>query len=437
MLGNYRIVREIGRGATAVVYEAEHCPLGCRVAIKVLRAELLGNPRAEARLAREARLAASLAHPHVARVYDICRADGAVFLAMELADQGTLAAHVGHQAMPLSRIIELFLPILSATAHAHERGVVHRDLKPANVLLAIDRFGDLVPKVTDFGVGKAPWMDGERLTEDGRLIGTLQYMAPEQARDAKSAEAAADQYALGVMLYEALTRRLPYSGESPVECIQAFIAGGAPPPSRIAEHLPREIDKVVMRAMQIEPSARFPSVKALGAALLPFAPQGAWATWARELRGEPATGNTVDDVRGGDMAVAAAEAVEGARPRPPRRIPWLVPLALGAACGVGAMAASSPTQTAGAPRAGCPDAPAAAAVAPTIDPLACPTVASPESTQTAQGAIHVERLEPKLRPRGLRPARAAGVAPAASTVPPAAAKIVPEPSGPNHAPIIE
>jgi serine/threonine-protein kinase len=277
------------------VYEAVHEALGKRVALKVFRGGAGEHATARARFAREARIAASLRHPNIAEVYDFGRTDDADYLALELADRTTLAELLEREGvLSLSRVVDLFLPIISAIAYAHEHGVVHRDLKPANILLAQDRFGALVPKVADFGIGKTSSPNDARLTDDGRLLGTLAYMAPEQVRDARTAEAAADQYAIGMMLYEALTGTLPYEAPTTLERMNAILAGGASAPSQVVAAQGGDadglgaIDELVLRAIHVRVDGRYPSVKALGAALLGFATGQTWSTWAREL--------TLDDV---------------------------------------------------------------------------------------------------------------------------------------------
>jgi serine/threonine protein kinase len=193
-LSTYTIDRELGRGGMAVVYAGRHESLGRPVALKVLAAHLAGDPRFTARFLREARIAARLSHPNLVKTYDITEHDGLPCIVMELAPGGTL------EGGSLTR--DEAAHVAAGLAYAHEQGVVHRDLKPANIL----RGGDGEPKVADFGIAKA--LDETQLTETGAIIGTLRYLAPEQAAG-HAAGPEADVYALGVVLDELLSEKAP------------------------------------------------------------------------------------------------------------------------------------------------------------------------------------------------------------------------------------
>lgn len=283
-LGAYTIEREIGRGGMATVYEAVHAELGRRVAIKVLNEATADRPVAMARLTREARLVARLNHPHIVTAIDFGRWEGRPYLVMERLTGSTLAAHRNERGrLPLAELIEIFLPLASAVAAAHANGIVHRDLKPSNVMLARRGGSSFHPTVLDFGISSGDDGQDADLTSTGAIIGTVSYLAPEQARGARYATAQSDQYALGVMLYECATGELPFRGEGSYETLHAIVTSDVRPPSEVVPALPCELDEVVARAMHRDPARRYPSVRALGRALLAFANERSLALWRDEF----------------------------------------------------------------------------------------------------------------------------------------------------------
>jgi serine/threonine-protein kinase len=284
--GKYAIIRELGSGGMAHVFEGRHPDLSSAVAVKVLRPSIAAQPQAAARFWREAKVAAQIRHPNVVKVFDIGSQDGVPYMVMEFLqgrDLQTLLARKG--PLPLTSIVELFLPIFSAVRTAHEAGVVHRDLKPANVMLTHRPPRAVHPFVLDFGISKVAGDDGEgMLTRSESLLGTVQYMAPELTRGAKFATAQSDQYALGVMLYECATGKRPFSGASHYELMHAIVTASLMPPS-LVRSLPPEFDSIVLKAMSREPSQRFASVQALGRALLSLGECATWHIWQSEFVG--------------------------------------------------------------------------------------------------------------------------------------------------------
>ena len=244
--GRYRISGRIARGGMASVYEATDIRLDRTVAIKVMHAGLGDGSDDDfaARFVREARAAARLSHPNVVAVYDQGDDDGIVFLAMELITGHTLRDTIAKESpMSPARALALMEPVLSALASAHRAGLIHRDVKPENVLIADD--GRI--KVADFGLAKAISADTQHTATQGVLIGTVSYLAPELVVEGR-ADARADVYAAGVLLYELLTGKKPHEGESPIQVAYKHVHNDVPPPSELAPDLPEYVDALVARA---------------------------------------------------------------------------------------------------------------------------------------------------------------------------------------------
>jgi len=240
----YQIGPRIARGGMASVYEATDLRLDRVVAVKVMHPGMGDDGEFADRFVREARAAARLSHPHVVAVYDQGDEDGTVFLAMEYVPGHTLRDVIRKESpMAPSKALALLDPVLSALAAAHRAGLIHRDIKPENVLIADD--GRV--KVADFGLAKAISADTQHTATGGVLIGTVSYLAPELVVDGK-ADARADVYAAGVVLYELLTGRKPHEGESPIQVAYKHVHEDVPPPSRVVPGLPAYVDALVARA---------------------------------------------------------------------------------------------------------------------------------------------------------------------------------------------
>jgi len=252
----YRITKRIARGGMASVYQAHDERLDRTVAIKIMHAGLgdgSGDDGAfAARFVREARAAARLTHPHVVAVYDQGEDDGTVFLAMEYVPGHTLRDTVIAEApMPARKALAVMEPVLSALSAAHRAGLVHRDVKPENVLISSD--GRQI-KVADFGLARAVTSETQH-TSTGVLIGTVSYLAPELVTDG-TADARADVYAAGVLLYELLTGQKPHAGETPIQVAYKHVHADVPPPSRLVPGLPAYVDALVARATARDKSLR-------------------------------------------------------------------------------------------------------------------------------------------------------------------------------------
>jgi CRP-like cAMP-binding protein/tRNA A-37 threonylcarbamoyl transferase component Bud32 len=284
--GRYEIVRRIGNGGMATVYEARHIDLAKRVALKTLHRWLALRLDVVQRFVQEARTASRIDHPHVLGISDIGVEHDVPFMAMDLLE-GEELAHVLHREGPLpaTRVADLLLPVISAVAAAHEQGILHRDLKPENIFLARRRLRSEHPVLLDFGISKVRDGGMNGLTAADELLGTPPYMSPEQVIDGMAElDARSDQYALGVILYECSTGLLPYRNDDSIPDLLRMIArGGVKPPSTRASSLPRAFDALVLRALSVSRDARFPTVIELGRALLPFASPLVQAVWADEF----------------------------------------------------------------------------------------------------------------------------------------------------------
>ena len=221
--GRYRIMRKLGSGGMANVYLAEDQELGRRVAIKILNDRHAGDDQFVARFRREAKNAASLSHPNIVSIYDRGEAEGTYYIAMEYLDGKSLKELIlARGPAPVSVAVDYARQILAALRFAHRNGLVHRDIKPHNVL--VDGEGRL--KVTDFGIARA---GASQMTEEGSIIGTAQYLSPEQARGTQ-VDQTSDLYSLGIVLYEMLTGAVPFTGDSPVEIAMKHLSATPEPP---------------------------------------------------------------------------------------------------------------------------------------------------------------------------------------------------------------
>ncbi|MEZ4391443.1 MAG: serine/threonine-protein kinase [Polyangiales bacterium] len=285
-LGRYRVLRQIGSGGMATVYEAVHDDLDKRVALKTLHPALALDPEARGRFLREGRAAAKIRHPNVVEVFDVGQEGDTLYLVMEhLAgeDLGTLLGREG--VLASERFVDLTLPVIAAVMTAHEAGVVHRDLKPENIFLAQSRNGAVVPKVLDFGISKMAG-PGPRLTGSAAMLGTPVYMSPEQAQSGQ-VDPRSDQYALGVMLYECATGALPFQAPELYPLLHAIVQGAHKPPRALRPDLDPELDAVIERAMHRDPARRFESMRDFGRALLPFASRTGRGVWREVFGAEP------------------------------------------------------------------------------------------------------------------------------------------------------
>ena len=262
-LGPYEIVAPLGAGGMGEVYRARDTRLDRTVAIKVLPPDMAADPQRQARFRREARAISSLTHPHICTLHDIGEQDGVAFLVMEYLAGETLAHRLLRGALPLGDALRIGAQLADALDTAHRQGLTHRDLKPANVMLATTG-----AKVLDFGLAK--WHEGESaapisavlatapstLTQVGTVVGTLQYMAPEQL-EGKPADARSDLFALGAILYEMTTGRKAFEGTSSASVMAAILSSSPPPMRSLQPVTPPALDRLVRKCLTKDPARRW------------------------------------------------------------------------------------------------------------------------------------------------------------------------------------
>jgi serine/threonine protein kinase len=307
--GDYRVVRLLARGGMGRVFEAEHVPSGRVVALKLPDASASSDPTALRRFRAEGRLLDSVRHPNIVRVFDVGVQDDCPFIVMELLRGETLRARVERQgSLSGDEVVELFMPICDAVATLHDAGIVHRDLKLCNVMLT-EPAGRVTPIILDFGISKdlvAPFGTLGAQTQSGAFVGTPRYLSPEQTLNPKAASPLSDQYAVGIMLYECLTGQSPFAAEVPYALMHAILTAPVVTPSELEPRVTPALDAVVLRAIDRDPSDRFPSLRALARALrettrtrpsqpperatAPRSPTAQGATTGRQARGlDPST----------------------------------------------------------------------------------------------------------------------------------------------------
>src|SRR6476646_10344923 len=258
--GRYRVVRKLGTGGMANVYLAEDQELGRSVAIKMLDERHSQDEQFVERFRREAKNAAGLPHTNIVSIYDRGQAEGTYYIAMEYLEGRTLKELlVTRGPTPLAVAIDYARQILSALGFAHRHGIVHRDLKPHNVVVAPD--GRL--KVTDFGIARS---GTSQMTETGSIIGTAQYLSPEQAKGAPVTPAS-DIYSVGIGLYEMITGSVPFTGDTPLEIAMKHLSTTPLPPSEARPEVPHELDAIVRRALAKNPEHRYQSADEMDADL--------------------------------------------------------------------------------------------------------------------------------------------------------------------------
>ncbi len=259
---HYKLMDCIGKGGMGEVYAAEDSKLHRKVALKVLPQDLAGESERRARFEREAQVIAALNHPNIVTVFSVDEAEGVHFLTMELVQGKTLGALIDNQGMTLTRILELATPLADALAAAHDKGILHRDLKPDNIMVSDD--GRL--KVLDFGLAKLrenlttdepeTQLPTASITGEGRIVGTVAYMSPEQA-EGKALDARSDIFSLGIILYEMATGRRPFAGDTAMSTLSAIIREEPQSITDLNRSLPRYLGRVIKRCLAKDPQRRY------------------------------------------------------------------------------------------------------------------------------------------------------------------------------------
>ena len=272
LLNHYRILRQLGVGGMGEVYEAEDTKLGRKVALKVLPGETARDPRRRERFEREAKAVAALNHPNIVTIYSVEEAAGIDFITMELVEGQTLRQLLPRGGLSLGKVLDLAIPMADAIAAAHQQGITHRDLKPENIL--VSREGRV--KVLDFGLAKVSEVFGgagelsrlptTALTGEGRIVGTIAYMSPEQA-EGKPIDVHSDVFTLGIILYEMSTGERPFKGDTAVSLLSSILKDSPPPVTQINSTLPRDLARIVNRCLMKDPARRFHSAQGLAAEL--------------------------------------------------------------------------------------------------------------------------------------------------------------------------
>ena len=329
--GGYVIGSCIGQGGMARIYRAEHRILRKPVALKVMESALLERPDGRPRFLREGQAAAAVKHPNVVDITDVGVWQGRPYLVMELLEGEDLEHYLGrHKPLAEEDIARIMIPVVAGLVTAHAAGVIHRDLKPSNVFLSRGPDGELVPKLLDFGISK---LHGPLRAFDpsstplGELMGSPMYMSPEAVRGARDLTPQSDQYSLGVILYECVTGRPPFRGDSLLSVLEAVAQGNYESPRRYRPELSTVLEVAILRAMSRDPDDRFPSVRELGRALCEAADQRTRLLWTPSfgVREAPVHRNTASLGSTPFRTGSALAASVGRRRRPP-----LWPLALAA-----------------------------------------------------------------------------------------------------------
>lgn len=264
-IGKYQVLEPLGSGGMARVYRAYHPQLNRYVAIKVLRPDLLEDDAFNGRFHREAQAVAALRHPNIVQVYDFDTQDDLTYMIMELLPGDTLHARLSQyrirsEHMPYGEMVRILLDLLAGLDYAHQQGMIHRDIKPANILLT--QQGQAV--LADFGIAQI--VGGTRHTVSGALLGTLNYMAPEQGLQNIS-DVRSDLYSVGVVFYEMLTRQPPYEAETPLAILLKHVNDPLPLPRDLNPEMPAPFEQVIFKALAKQPDDRYQTAVAMSTAL--------------------------------------------------------------------------------------------------------------------------------------------------------------------------
>jgi serine/threonine protein kinase len=311
-VGPYRIIEQLGQGGMATVYKAYHAALDRYVAIKALHPAFGEDPNFLARFQREARLVAKLEHPNIVPVYDYAEHEGRPYLVMKFIEGDTLKARLTSGPLSSSEINKVVESVGSALGYAHQQGVLHRDIKPSNVLLATD--GQIY--LADFGLARIA-QSGESTLSSDMIMGTPQYISPEQAMGKKELDEGTDIYSFGVMLYEMVVGQVPFNADTPFSIIHDHIYSPLPMPRAINPKIPESVERVLLKALAKERADRYPDVATLVTAF-----KNAWTEAGVPMQGtaitmRPASLKAASTKTADAGATVAAKNVPGKK-----RSPW-------------------------------------------------------------------------------------------------------------------
>jgi len=422
--GRYELLDSVGEGNFSVTYQARDLTLGRTVAVKMLRPQYAADPVFVSRFEREAQVAASVSHPNVVDVYDYGRYRDTFFIAMQYVSGRTLKQTLDQDGrFSVNDAVHAARQILAGLGAIHAAGIIHRDIKPQNVLIGLDGSA----RVTDFGVAHGPLVGP--LTTHGTTVGTASYMAPEQARGGKLSPAT-DLYAVGVVLFELLTGRLPFEADNPMAVMLSHLQDPAPLPTSVAPgvQIPADVQTAVMRALNKDPSQRFASADAMSKVLTEaigsggVAPPRSPSVDAATTQVSPVVTNQVTPVPATAVPASAASQ-ERARNlpapgplapsrRPRRGFGWLPPLVVGLAAiaiagavvvngGLGrGDGGNSPPGAGVATSTGAPATTASGpvSIAGELLPTATPKPAQPTATVPAATSIPTTPPDPTMTP---------------------------------------
>jgi serine/threonine protein kinase len=273
-LGKYRLLAKLGEGGMGAVYKAVQTSVGRTVALKVMSESVVNQPGALARFQREIRAASALDHPNIVAALDADQVGDTHFLVMEYAEGRDLKAWMREFGrLPIDWSVECIRQAALGLEHAHERGLAHRDIKPSNLLVVDDPAGGL-PQVKILDMGLARFTSEAQctvLTQTGQVLGTIDYIAPEQAKDTKGAGIVADIFSLGASLFHMLAGQVPFGGRNPMEKLMARAAKDAPRVSTLRADVPAKLDDIIARMLERDPARRFQTPAEVARALAPFA----------------------------------------------------------------------------------------------------------------------------------------------------------------------
>ncbi|MGZ6347104.1 MAG: serine/threonine protein kinase [Anaerolineales bacterium] len=320
-VGPYRIIEQLGQGGMATVYKAYHAALDRYVALKVLHPAFGEDPNFEARFQREARLVAKLDNLFIVPIYDYSEHDGRPYLVMKFIEGDTLKARLNQGPLTSDEITKVVDSVGSALAYAHKQGVLHRDIKPSNVLVATD--GQMY--LADFGLARIA-QSGESTLSSDMIMGTPQYISPEQAQGLKDLDEGTDIYSFGVMLYEMVVGQVPFSADTPFSIIHDHIYSPLPLPRSINPKVPETVERVLLKALAKDRADRYPDVESMVQAF-----KDAWSTAGVPMQGtaitmRPAQLKAASKTAGKAVASKsvgpAGETVAAKQSQKKKRSPW-------------------------------------------------------------------------------------------------------------------